>query len=402
MRIRSLFLISLLFAAGCDPKPDPPAAGNRPVAGACVSRPEGSRWAGEYARTAVFGDSEDEEMSGIVLAGISATDSMVYVMESGRAALWLLRPDLSVIRRVGREGRGPGEWQPFGPSNQGGSMKWIHASAAGVRLFEGERIQEFDPRGRFRRIVVNGALLAGISPLQSRIAYVGDTLLYSGGGYDIMSSIARNGEGALPRRDDPVGGRSIWWIRARTGNKERTVLQLGLEPLERKAGVGPAQALPLWDTNGACVAASDGAEPLLVYASVMGGRQDTVSVPLPDRAARTEDYAERLKGVVQPGMRLGEPSAAARVRDLVIDPDGFVWLLPVQPRQAIQGGVEIIRTSLGGGPAVIDTVPAFPRAFGGPGVYFAETYSPDGAIHVVRFGSKERGRQSATSSEIIP
>lgn len=43
---------------------------------------------------------------------------------------------------------------------------------------------------------------------------------------------------------------------------------------------------------------------------------------------------------------------------------------------------------LAAGAAVRDTVPAFPRAFGAPGVYFAETHAEDGAIHVVRY---ERG-----------
>jgi hypothetical protein len=75
------------------------------------------------------------------------------------------------------------------------------------------------------------------------------------------------------------------------------------------------------------------------------------------------------------------------VRDLVLDPDGYVWLLPVQPSPRIPDGVEVVRAPLGGGSAVLDTVPAFPRAFGAPGVYYAETRGPDGAIHVVRFQS---------------
>jgi hypothetical protein len=385
MKARFILLVPLLLAAACDRETDRPVAITRPIAAACVSRPEGSRWAGEYTSSAVFGDSQEEEMSGMVLAGISATDSIVYVLESNRVALWLLRPDLTVVRRVGREGRGPGEWQPFGPSNEGGTMRWVHASAAGVRFFEGERIQEFDQEGRFRRILVNGALQAGISRVQSRLAFVGDTLLYSTGGYDVLSSIGRGRKGAVPGRGDPVGGRSLWWVRMRVGEDAHDVLRLGLMPLDRKAGVGPAQALPLWDTNGTCVAASDGAEPVLVYAPLGGGRQDSVRVPLPDRVDRAENYTEDMGGVLPPGVRLGQPSAAARVKDLVIDPDGFVWLRPVQPRGGVPGGVEVLRVPLGEGQAVLDTVPAFPRAFGKPGVYFAETHDPDGAILVVRY-----------------
>lgn len=382
MRVSALLPAAFLLAVACDRNPDPATGGADRVAAACASRPGGSRWAGEYRATGVFGDAEEEALGGIMLAGIAATDSNVYVMETGRAALWLLRPDLSMVRRIGREGEGPGEWRAAGAVSHGGSMRWVHASETGVRLFEGRRIQEFTRDGRFRRVLLNGAMEAGISPMQSRQAFVGDTLLYTAGGYDVMGSIASGGP---PRHGDLVDGRQPWWVRMRVGDEERNVLELGLTPL-RKVTVGPAQARPLWDTNGACVAASDGAEPLLVHAP-MGGRQDTIRVPLPDRAARSEDYADKMGGLLPPGSRLEEPTAPTRVRDLAIDPDGFVWLLPVQPADGIPGGVEVVRVALGDGSAVTDTVPAFPRAFGGPGVYFAETRDPDGTILVMRYES---------------
>jgi hypothetical protein len=391
MRVAALLPAALLLAAACDRNPDPPAGGADRVAAACVSRPQGSRWVGEYRATSMFGDVEEEALGGMTLAGIAATDSIVYVMETQRAALWLLRPDLSVIRRIGREGDGPGEWRPAGAPPLGGSMRWVHASEAGVRLFDGQRIQELTRDGRFRRVLLNGAMEAGISLMQSRQAFVGDTLLYSAGGYDVMASIASGGP---VRHGDLVDGRQPWWVRMRVGDEERNVLELGLTPL-RKVTVGPAQARPLWDTNGACIAASDGAGPLLVHAPI-GGRQDTTSVPLPDRADRSEDYADKMGGLLPPGTRLEEPSAPTRVRDLAIDPDGFVWLLPVQPADGIPGGVEVIRVPLGGGSAVTDTVPAFPRAFGGPGVYFAETRGPDGEILVVRYESAGTPRLSST------
>ena len=380
MRDRALLLVPLVMLAGaCERKPNPAVISSRPVAAECVSRPDGSRWAGDYVATATFGDSEGEELDGITVAGIATTDSMVYVLDSKRAALWLLLPDLDVVRRIGRDGRGPGEWRPFGGVSQGGSMRWVNASPTAVRLFDGERIQEFHPDGRFRRVLLNGAMQAGVSPMQSRQAFVGDTLLYSAGGYDVMASISTGG----PARREIVAGRNPWWVRMRVGNEERAVLQLGLTPLH-KVTVGPAQARPLWDTNGACVVASDGAGPLLVYAP-LGGTQDTVTVPLPDRVARAEDFVEKMGGILPPGTRMEEPSAPTRVRDLVIDPDGFVWLLPVQPSAGIPSGVEVVRVPLGGAPAVVDTVPAFPRAFGVPGVYFAETDGPNGEPLVVRY-----------------
>lgn len=71
--------------------------------------------------------------------------------------------------------------------------------------------------------------------------------------------------------------------------------------------------------------------------------------------------------------------------DLILDPDGFVWLLPVQPDQPVPGGVEVLRVPLGGGSVVTDTVPAFPRAFGPPGVYFGGIRGPNDEILVKRY-----------------
>jgi hypothetical protein len=320
-----------------------------------------------------------------MLGGIAVTDSVVYVLEADRSVLWLLRPDLSVIRKVGREGEGPGEWRMLGASSYGGSMRRVSASAEGVRLFDGRRVQQFGPGGRFRRMLVNGNSEASLSSMQSRLVYVGDTLLYSAGGHDALSS-ASTGKaiaiGATP--EVAADGRRPWAVRMRADDDDRAVLQLGLVPVRGRSGVGPAQARPMWDSNGRCAVASDGAEPWVVYAPI-GGEQDTLRVSLPARADRNEKYAQQLGGVVPGGFKLEEPSAPARIKDLILDPDGFVWLLPVQPDEPVAGGVEVIRVPLGGGAAVTDTVPAFPRAFGPPGVYYARTSGPDDEMLVSRY-----------------
>ncbi|HEX6040162.1 hypothetical protein [Longimicrobium sp.] len=324
-------------------------------------------------------------MTGVLSGGIAVTDSIVYVLETGRAALWMLRPDLSIIRRVGREGKGPGEWSFTGLSVQGGSMRRVSASADRVRLFDGVRVQELAPDGRFRRVLVNGTGEGWLSPFQSRVVFSGDTLFYSAGGYDPLSSAATGRpKEAGPGREVGVDGLTSWAVRMRVEGADRAVLQLGLVPVTGRMGVGPAHASPLWDTNGRCVVASDGAEPLLVHAPV-GGRQDTIRVPLPKRVDRIENYAERMRGVLPPGTRLAEPSAPARVKDLILDPDGYVWLLPMWSEEPVPGGVEVVRVPLGGGEAVLDTVPGFPRAFGPPGVYYTGTRGLDDEHLVVRY-----------------
>lgn len=385
-----IVLSAVILTAACAQEPDPSAIRTRSVSTACAARPEGSRWAGDYASTAIFGDDEDEAMaSSIELAGLAVGDSLVYVLETHVATLWVLRSDLSIVRRTGREGSGPGEWRPAFPSSDGGSMRWLDASGDDVRLFEGVRIQEFSREGRFRRMLVNNAPETGISPMQSRLVYMGDTLLYTSGGHDPMLSLLRDGTISRP---ELVDGRIPWRVRMRSGDADRAVLQIGVVPVPPKTGVGPAQARPLWDTNGACLVASDGAEPWLVHALLSGGGQDTVPIPLPDRADRMEDYVEKMGGLLEPGMELEQPTAPRRIRDLVLDPDGYVWLEPVPPREGIEGGGrEVIRVPLGGGEAVTDTVPAFPRAFGAPGVFYAETHGPDDEILVTRYDLRGGG-----------
>jgi hypothetical protein len=313
-------------------------------------------------------------------------DSAVYVLDGQSVGLWLLRPDLSAIRRVGRDGDGPGEWRTSSPGWLGGSPRWVSASGDRVRVFDPKRIQEFDAKGRFRRVVVNNTDEQGLSFMQSRYVHVGDTLFYSSDGYDILPALIRAGGikgNTLPPRE-VVDGRNPFRVRMRVDGRDTVLLQIGLVPVSGKWGVGPAHARPLWDTDGACVVASDGAEPMLAYAAV-GGQQDTLSVPVPDRVERAADYAGMMGGLGLPAGRLEEPRSPTRIRDLVMDPDGWVWLQTVPPRQGRPRGVEVLRVPLGGGEAVLDTVPAFPRAFGGPGVYYAEVNGPDDENLVVRY-----------------
>lgn len=377
-------LAVLLLLAACGRAPDPPPA--KPVAAACVSRPEGSRWAGDYRESARFGDTDEEALGGWGLGGIAATEQAVYVLETEAASLWLLRPDLSVIRRVGRDGEGPGEWHPSGAGFLGGSARWVSASGDRVRLFEPTRIQEFDANGRFRRVVLNVTEKTGISFMQSRFVHVGDTLFYSSGGYDPMPGLIRTrGKGQPGQLREVVDGRYPWTVRMRVDAEDRPLVQVGLTRLSNeRMGLGPAHARPLWDTNGGCVVVSDGERPMLVYAPV-GGRQDTLAVPVPDRVERAADYAEMMGGLGLPDGRLEEPASPTRIRDLVLDPDGWVWLETVRPRDRTFRGVEVVRVPLGGGHAVLDTVPAFPRAFGGPGEYYAEINGPDNENLVTRY-----------------
>lgn len=141
---------------------------------------------------------------------------------------------------------------------------------------------------------------------------------------------------------------------------------------------GPNQAVPLWDVAGSCTVASDGASPWLVVASLDGRDADTLAIDLPDREPAGYDRSAlaELSAMAGGGRHIPEPTAIRRISGLILDPDGHVWLLPIQPDPAPEGGVEILRISIATGEMVVDTVPAFPAAFGPPGVYFATPRAP--------------------------
>jgi len=91
----------------------------------------------------------------------------------------------------------------------------------------------------------------------------------------------------------------------------------------------------------------------------------------PPRIDRDE-YA-RLLGMASKGEQgYLEPTALRKLSGLVIDPDGYAWLLPTQDSTNVPGGgVEVVRIALSTGAAERDTVPAFPAAFGEAGVFYA-------------------------------
>jgi hypothetical protein len=145
---------------------------------------------------------------------------------------------------------------------------------------------------------------------------------------------------------------------------------------------GPAEAWPLWDAVGECLVVTNGSDPELIIGSTSSSAVDTVTFPLTDRPA------PRQGGAVQ-GVPWPEPSAQRRIRDLVADPDGWIWLLPVQPDSSAIAGVEVIQVNIEDRTSVTDTVPAFPIEFGPPGVFFATTTDESGIRRLTVFGTPQ-------------
>ena len=87
--------------------------------------------------------------------------------------------------------------------------------------------------------------------------------------------------------------------------------------------------------------------------------------PVPDALVA----AMRSRGSSGPVSRGVVPTAVVPWSEMVADPDGHLWIRPWEPPERRRAGqVPVFRVDLSTGAVRADTVPAFPRAFGEPGV----------------------------------
>ncbi|HEX6040549.1 hypothetical protein [Longimicrobium sp.] len=350
----------------------------------CESRAKGSRWAtaGAYQQTTVIGRRENDWFHEV--GGVAVYDSLVFVYDAPESQITVLTEALAPVRTFGRRGGGPGEMTSFTSMGLlGPQWQWLAMAGDTLTVFDGIAVHRFSLDGRFIGREYNRAVkridLNDGSPI---VARVDGALLSSWGGYHL--SILRE-----------PSDRWRWSILRHTSGRPDSVISLQLKPLPTgRQGVpftGPEQAEPVWGWSRDCVVATDGSGGWLVRAELDGPGLDTVTFELPDVELPKVDKEEiaRMSGMASKG-RAGylEPSALMRVSSLVVDPDGYAWILPAQewPRGA---QAQIVRVSLATGKAEFDTVPAFPIAFGRPGVFYARTNSTiNGVAEVGRYEAK--------------
>jgi hypothetical protein len=358
------------WACARAPESHPPAA----LAAECTSRPV-SRWTGPW--TPVRGFIGDVGTDGS--AGVAFGDSTLFVFERRLGEVRLFDPMGVPAGSFGREGRGPGEFMVRGFTRLLPRVvlepisSWIDVRGDTVAVLDGNIIQLFGSHGTYRDEL--GGLtkaLSGSLRFSRRIRLVPDGVL--------IDVEVRTGERAGgSRKPRPYG---VWHVTASSASR---VVSLDLRPLPRlKEGrsrpsyEGPLEAQPVWDLAGACVVVSDGSSPWLLVANLHGGRVDTIPIPLPMRRP-----AFSRKTV--------DPSTPMHLSDLITDPDGWVWILPVQADGRLQADtLEILRVGLGLGTTVVDTVPAFPSAFGPPGVAFGRQRDADGNTRLATFRARPK------------
>lgn len=349
----------------------------------CASGRSRSRWvaAGDvYRRRQDFG--RDPQWLG-TLAGVGADDGRVFVFDEGKPAIVELDSRLRPTHEFGRNGDGPGEisggiFMPF--MSRIWDRNFLGFRDSAITVFDREEVEVFAQDGTFRYRV---EAPHGYGPFQFGLRYVEpdgpDAILIVNDSVDVM--------GRAPRR------LQVWRV-AREGPQQRRTLLWSVElPWQQ----GPAgletlarEARPLWSRWKHCQAATDGSGPfLMVYDEQAPGLD---SLPLP--AWPVPDYGDHADDRFRPSFAKGPaggPSAILRWMDLVVDPDGWAWVRAWTGRES--GEVVVFAVSLSSGEVVRIQPPAFPRAFGAPGEYYAAEVAPETDEQLlVRYSAEEAGR----------
>lgn len=328
----------------------------------------------QYARTAVQGG-----VGGVwfgQIAGAALVRQRLYVFDGARSLVLVFDDRLtSLADSFGSSGEGPGDFENGGVASQPpefGPRRWLMPGGPdALIIFDGFRIQRFNADGRYLGLVMSTPALAGagLSPNTPRFGLAHDSVYFFAGGYDYLS---------LGRPGSASGNSSpVYYGRVEAQGRRRDLLAMPLPPLPKdRRGViraGPRQALPLWALGPRCLWASDGSRPVFYRARRDGGDRDSVVLhlhlpdPLPDDEADTSQELRQMEGPVGPSPK---PTALWRIRDLLFDPAGRLWIR-LNPEQSSDSTVAVAVLDPKSDETVSFRLPAFPLVFGGPGVFYA-------------------------------
>ncbi|HET7459636.1 MAG TPA: hypothetical protein VFJ82_00250 [Longimicrobium sp.] len=359
-------------AAG-DAAPDAGALARLPGAGpGCTAAARGSRWAHDgYRARAAYGHDPNGWLSGP--SGVAATpDGRVAVLDGASSRVVVLDSLLHPVREFGRRGDGPGELQPaplMRLQRTHRNFNFLAATDTALYAYDFEGVEVFGWDGHVRRHLggLRGHVLLPHT-LRVLTAEPGE-LVY---GFDSL---------------DADHGRHRMQTWAVVGERHRLLGEL-LMPRPRARGfVGPREARALWAARGRCVVMADGGSEWVLRLDLASGRVDTVPLPaheVPAWRASDDEKGRSMLGLLRGRVRgydgsappPAAPSLLMRWTEMAVDPDGWLWVRPWQ-RDEDEGPVQVVRVSLQTGRAEKATVPAFPHAFGPPGVFYSLQKDPD-------------------------
>ena len=325
-----------------------------------------------YRTTDTYGLAEDEWIA--ALGGISVDEQQrLYVYDRGDPRILVLSDRLVHLRSFGREGHGPGELSPpyrrFGVVTDW-SFNLIDVSDSEVAVYDGEGIEVFGVDGTFRRHIKEG--LATSNAYGVRFVSIGSDqdVWYA---LDVVEAFGDLAPRTFQTWQASIENRSMVW-------------ELPLEePITVTFGRGfqgrfdsQRQARPLWGKASDCVLVLDGTSPWLWIIDVKESRVDSLRLPgwdVPAAGTLPSDFQDperlrRISAVLELGkLRPGPPTALKRWAELAIDPVGHVWIKLWE----LDGhaGVPVMRIDVNAGIVEQGRLPAFPRAFGAHGVFYA-------------------------------
>lgn len=348
----------------------------------CGGHTAGSRWFSgrhRYREVAKYGAAGEEWLASIF--GVVVRDDEVYVYDAAAARLIVLSEQLEYRRDIGGRGEGPGEFSPR-PDPRGSGLRWTWIDERDGKLvvYDGRDVTLFS---RDDRSVAQAARTGQPLSLTPATAFQ-IRLTDAGIVYASLRPAWMSGKAERQWRLE------TWRLSLGDGKVSLLSAIVLPEPPRDLRGVyyqGPTQARPRWDARDNCAVTSDGTSEWLVRVSLQDASIDSLRIALPDRVPKEADKRELalLLGPPDASDRsLPEPTAVVRIWDMALDPDGHLWLLPVQP-EGLGGAVEVHVVNMSSGAARVDTVPAFPRAFGAPGVFYAEQRDSWDRIYLAKY-----------------
>ncbi len=352
---RWLAAIVLFGAAGCE-SGAPAAAG----VDYCAVDSAPDRWRPGQHRIL---DSPLSDSGATPVAGIVSAGDTIMAFDRNAGSVLVVAPDGTVRRRIGRPGQGPGEFAPYGTSTRLSltrlSRDWLLRRGDTLVVFDGNQFHHYGLDGGYRTSVAVADTILGRAsqfPRETSRLVVRDDRLW----LDVAQlDYAPGAPSASALRTY-----SIWSLSSSDRTRAITV-RLPTPPISPRGAVdlSTREARPMFALAGSCVVISDGGSPHLLVFGPGAAQADTLHI----RATLLDPPASDAERAVRQASGAGsapapEPTLPARLRRLAVDPDGRIWLLPVQ-RDTQRTPVEVIRLHIATGAERRDSITFFPSLF---------------------------------------
>lgn len=321
----------------------------------------------QYKQTGLFRGSDATPLESV--HGVSSNRGQVVLYDGAAPRLFVLDDALRSRSHFGRVGGGPGELvDRLLPGAQPYTANPVLLTDSLIYLADANALKIYRHDGTFVR---------QDSRIRSRAPIT----------FDILGlHVAKFGLVYAHERSDYMEGvRTVdtWVI---DSNERKRIYSFELPARGERIGqkvsfyAGPREARPLWGAFGNCAFVGDGASSWLLRIDLPSGRVDSLRIPphevppyRPDPkrdAAMQRFFREREI----PNRATRPPQALRRYAGLIVDPDGHIWIKPWRaPNEKVSPVFRIDPQ----GNAYVESLPAFPIAFGPAGVFYAIDKDPE-------------------------